>query len=73
MAPKKPVGDRFTKDSPEFKKMLEMLLSGEVKATDQPASVRSKYPDIFGKFTASQFRSQWHNAKAMAKRECILL
>ena len=60
----------FRKDSKEFKKLVTLLQKGKVKSTDAPASVKAKYPDVFGKFTTTQFRSQWNNAKNMLGMNC---
>jgi hypothetical protein len=57
---------QFRQDSKEFKKLLKLFKDGKIKSTDQPASIRSKYIDVFEKFTATQFRSQFHKARQLA-------
>ena len=60
----------FRNDSKEFKKLVSLIQKGKVKPTEAPASVKAKYPDVFGKFTTTQFRSQWNNAKNMLGMNC---
>ena len=56
----------FKQNSKEFKALIKLSKTGEVKPTDQPASVRSKCVDLFGKCTTTQFRSQCGKAKGLA-------
>ncbi len=63
---KQPVKIQFRQDSVEFKKLVKLFQTGRIKAGDAPASVRSKYPDLFAQFTATQFRSQFHKARSMS-------
>ncbi len=63
---KEAVSCQFRKDSKEFKKLLWLFQNGKIKKTDQPAAIRSKYIDVFSKFTTSQFRSQFHKARSLA-------
>ena len=60
----------FWKDSKEFKKLVTLIQKGKVKPTDAPASDKAQYPQIFGKFTTTQFCSQWNNAKNMLGMNC---
>ena len=60
----------FRKDSKEFKKLVTLIQKGKVKPTDAPATVKAQYPQVFGKFTTTQFRSQWNNAKNMLGMNC---
>ena len=62
--------NEFKKDSPEFKFLLKMIQSGKAKASEKPLSVKNRFPEQFGRFTATQFRSQWNNAKNMLGANC---
>jgi hypothetical protein len=61
---------QFRQDSKEFKKLLKLFQDGKIKPKEQPASICSKYVDIFGKFTPTQFRSQFHKARSLAGMTC---
>jgi hypothetical protein len=56
----------FKQDSREFKFLVKLFQDGKIKPSEQPASVRSKYVDVFGRFTASQFRSLYSKARNFA-------
>ena len=60
----------FRKDSADFKKLLLLLKDGKVKPTDKPATVKDRFPQYFGKYTATKFRLQWNNAKNMLGTNC---
>ena len=56
----------FKKDSTDFKKLVVLVKTGNVSINDRPTAVRSKHMEFFGKYTATQFRLQWANAKTLA-------
>jgi hypothetical protein len=56
----------FKQDSKEFKMLVKLFQNGKIKPSEQPAAVRSKYVDTFGKYTATQFRSQYSKARNFA-------
>jgi hypothetical protein len=60
----------FKQDSKEFKFLVKLFQAGKIKMTEQPAAVRSRYLDIFGKFTTTQFRSQYSKARNFAGVNC---
>ena len=61
---------QFKKDSREFKKLLMTLKEGKAKFTEKPVSVKNRYPKCFGRFTTTQFRSQWNVAKNVLGANC---
>lgn len=62
----------FKQDSKEFKFLVKLFQGGKIKMTEQPAAVRSRYLDTFGKFSPTQFRSQFSKAKNFAGVNCKL-
>jgi hypothetical protein len=60
----------FKQDSREFKFLVKLFQDGKIKPSEQPASVQSKYLNVFGQFTASQFCSQYSKARNFAGVNC---
>lgn len=55
----------FKQDSKEFKYLLKLFKTGKIPDNAQPAAIRTAYP-CFAKFTANQFRPQFHKAKGLS-------
>ena len=60
----------FKQDSKEFKFLVKLFQANKIKMTEQPAAVRSRYLDTFGKFSTTQFRSQFSKARNFAGVAC---
>jgi hypothetical protein len=60
----------FKQDSKEFKFLVKLFQGGKIKMSEQPAAVRSRYLDTFGKFSTTQFRSQFSKARNFAGVNC---
>jgi hypothetical protein len=60
----------FCQDSKEFKFLVGLFRAGKNKLLKPPAAIRSRYLDTFGKFTTTQFWSQFSKARNFAGVNC---
>ena len=62
----KAVKHKFGQDSREFKELVLMFQNGIISAADKPGAIKSRYPQLFEKFTGPQFRAQFSKARTLS-------